>query len=87
MLSDLKADYWTKTDIYRIARRIWWGKFPRTDDKKWTDLPSVGINGRRAIYLEMPTYRWFQIDDFEIFLEAQVRGAFRGMILVKRIKQ
>jgi len=74
---------YSKQDLEKIARRIWWGKFPRLGHQKSAAATLVGINMRQADF-GIKTYQWQRLDNFEIFIESQVRGEFPGYIHVRK---
>lgn len=79
-------EYYTRIDLEKIARRIWWGKFPRLGDQKTAYAPYLGINIRKANFA-IRTYRWQKVGEFEIYIESQARGDFGGTISVRRTNE
>lgn len=70
-------------EVERLARRVWFGRFPQMGDRKFADLSDVGVNGRQAEW-DIPTYQEVQVGKFRVYLETGCRGDFRGRIHVKK---
>jgi hypothetical protein len=93
--TDLRAEVYQRSDLERIAKRIWLGHrqqgFIRSDDVKWCDAPSAGVNMRRALFVDtianwqhLLVREWLNVGDFEIKIDTSCRGDYPGRIFVRR---
>jgi hypothetical protein len=78
-------DIYTEEDMVKIARRIWWGKFPHSGDHKVAYPPYVGVSMRRAVF-PIKGYRWERIGDWEFYIQTSCRGDFQGTIGVRPVR-
>ena len=69
------------SDLERLARKIWFGKYPRTGSHKWAELPQV-IDRLAADH--WPHYRWLDAGDYRVKFEGAARGAFLGRVYVEK---